>query len=201
MESERIYSQEFEEMRSQIEILKGKLDKQAIINDSHIRSSMSAKMSDMTRMITTCIVVGCLSVPYSTFIFYKYGFSELTILLTDILLVVCIALTVWQNFKLKRIDFSYGNLVDVAETLNKVKTHYSNWTKFIAFPLILAWWLLVGYEVLTTMEPGSMQTGFLFGISVGVLIGSIIGLRINRKIIRKSTEILNQIDDLQRSFC
>ena len=201
MESERIYSHEFEEMRSQIEILKSKLDKQAIINDLHIRSSMRAKMSDMTRMIAVSIVVGCLAVPYSTFIFYKYGFSLLSIVLTDIMFVVCIALTIWQNYNLKSLDFSRGNLVGVAEKLNKVKNHYSNWTKFIAFPMILAWVFLVVYEVLTKMEPGSMRTGFLVGMSVGVGIGSIIGLKINRKIIRKSTEILNQIDDLQKSLC
>ena len=33
MENERIYSQELEEMRSQIGILKGKLSKQDIINE------------------------------------------------------------------------------------------------------------------------------------------------------------------------
>lgn len=201
MESERIYSQEFEEMRSQIEILKGKLEKQAIISDSHIRSSMGAKMSDMTRMIAISIVVGCLSVPYCTFIFYKYGFSLMSIVVTDVMLVVCIALTIWQNMNLKSLDFSQGNLVDVAEKLNKVKTHYSNWTKFIAFPMILAWVLLVVYEVMTNMEPGPMQTGFLVGVAVGVIIGGIIGLKMNRKIIRKSTEILNQIEDLQKTFC
>ena len=198
---ERIYSQEFEEMRSQIEILKGKLDKQAIINDNHIRSSMSTKMSDMTRMIAISIVVGCLSVPYCTFIFFKYGFSLTSILVTDVMLVVCIASTIWQNSKLKKLDFSQGNLVDVAEKLNKVKNHYSKWTKYIAFPMILAWLFVVVHEVLNSFEPGPMQTGFLVGVSVGVVIGGIIGLRMNRKIIRKSNEILNQIDDLQRSFC
>lgn len=51
-----IYSQELEEMRSQVAILKKKLEKQAIINDAHIRNSMTAKQSDMTRIIAATIL-------------------------------------------------------------------------------------------------------------------------------------------------
>ena len=192
----KIYSQELEEMRSQVAILKKKLDKQTIISDSHIRNSMTSTRSDMTRIIAATIFVGALSMPYCTWIFYKYGFSLYFIIASDIMLAVCVGLTIKQRCALKNLDFTQGNLVDVAEKLNKVKTHYHEWIK-IACPMILIWVSWLAYEILTKMEPSPMQMGFLLGSAAGVIIGGFFGYRINRKIVGKSTEILKDIQELQ----
>ena len=194
----KIYSQELEEMRSQVAILKKKLDKQTIISDSHIRNSMTSTRSDMTRIIAATIFVGALSMPYCTWIFYKYGFSLYFIIASDIMLAVCVGLTIKQRCALKNLDFTQGNLVDVAEKLNKVKTHYHEWIK-IALPMILIWVSWLTYEILTKMEPSPMQMGFLLGSAAGVIIGGFFGYRINRKIVGKSTEILKQIEELQNN--
>ena len=191
-----IYSRELEEMRSQVAILKKKLDKQTIISDTHIRNSMISKRSDMTRIIAATIFVGMLSVPYCTWIFYKFGLSLYFIVATDIMLAVCLWITIKQRCTLKNLDFTQGNLVDVAEKLNRVKTHYHEWIK-IGLPLILLWVSWLAYEVLTNMEPSPMQMGFLTGSAVGVIIGGFVGYRINRKIVAKSAEILKQIQELQ----
>jgi hypothetical protein len=191
-----IYSQELEEMRSQVAILKKKLDKQTIISDTHIRNSMRSKRSDMTKTIAASIFAGVISVPYCTWIFYKFGLSLYFIVATDIMLAVCIGLTIKQRWTLKNLDFTQGKLVDVAEKLNKVKTHYHGWIK-IALPMILIWVFWLAYEILTKMEPSPMQMGFLSGSAGGIIIGGVIGYRINRKIVRKSTEILKQIQELQ----
>ena len=191
-----IYSQELEEMRSQVALLKKKLDKQTIINDTHIRNSMKSKRSEMTRTIAVTIFAGVLSLPYCTWIFCKYGFSLYFIVATDIMLAVCIGLTIKQRLTLKNLDFTQGNLVDVAEKLNKVKTHYHEWIK-IALPMILIWVSWLVYEILTKMEPSPMQMGFLSGSVVGVVLGGFIGFRVYRKIVRNSTEILSQLRELQ----
>ena len=193
---ENIYSQELEEMRSQVAILKQKLDKQAIISDSHIRNSMKSKRADMTRIVAGTIVAGALALPYCTLAFYNLGFSWLFIGATDIMLAVCLGLTIIQNITLKKLDFTQGNLVDVAEKLNKVKTHYHEWIK-VAIPMIRIWVAWLAYEVLTKMEAGPMQMGFLSGVAVGIVLGGIFGYRTNRKIVAKSTEILDQIKELQ----
>ena len=196
---ENIYSQELEEMRSQVAILKQKLDKQTIISDSHIRNSMKSKRADMTRTIAGTIVAGAFALPYCIFIFYKFGFSWFFIAATGIMLAVCLGLTIKQQVTLKNLDFTQGNLVDVAETLNKVKTHYHEWIK-VALPMILIWAGWLAYEGLVHMEPSPMQIGFLSGAGVGIILGGIFGYRINRKIVAKSTEILNQIKELQASL-
>ena len=192
-----IFSQELEEMREQVAILKKKLDKQTIISDTHIRNSMMSKKSDMTRTITATIIAGLFAVPYCTWIFWKFGFSLYFIIATDIMLAVCIGITIKQRFTLKNLDFTQGNLIDVAEKLNKLKTHYHEWIK-IAIPMILIWVSWMAYEAFTKMEPSPIQTGFITGAGIGIIIGGFIGHRINQKIVRKSTEILKQIEELQK---
>ena len=114
------------------------------------------------------------------------------------MMAVCIGLTIKQRYALKNLDFSQGNLVHVAEKLNKVKTHYHEWIK-TALPIILVWVAWLVYETLTGMEPSPMQMGFLTGAVAGIIVGGFCGYRINRKIVSKSTEILNQIQELQNN--
>jgi predicted small secreted protein len=192
-----VYSHELEEMREQVAILKKKLDKQTIISDTHIRNSMTSKRSDMTRTITSTIIAGLFAVPYCTWIFCKFGFSPYFIIATDIMLAVCIGITIRQRYTLMNLNFTQGNLVEVAEKLNKVKTHYHEWIK-IAIPMLLIWVSWMAYEALTRMEPSPTLMGFLPGAGIGIIIGGFIGHRINQKIVRKSTEILKQIEELQK---
>ena len=58
MENNTLLSHELEDMRSQIGILKEKLEKQTIVNEQHIRRSMKSKMSDLTRIVAITIFAG-----------------------------------------------------------------------------------------------------------------------------------------------
>lgn len=190
-------SHELEEMRSQIGILKDKLEKQNIINEQHIRKSMKSKISDMNRTITMTIFLGIFALVYSTWFFWSQGCSVAFTAATAVMLAVCLALTILQRVGLGRIDLSGGNLVETAEKLSKVRVHYKNWYK-IAVPMMLAWLIWLGFEMWNILgAETSYAIGFYCGAFVGVIIGGIIGVRINRKIIRNATEILEQIKELQ----
>lgn len=198
MENNTFVSQELEDMRAQIAILKDKLDKQAIVNDTHIRNSMKSKRSEMTRTIGITIFAGVLAIPYCMGVFCYMGLSPVFIAATGLMLAVCVWLTIKQQLTLKGLDFSQGKLLEVAEKLNKVKVHYHEWIK-IALPMIIIWFSWLMYEVITHCgieEP--MTMGFCVGAAIGGVVGGIVGYRINRKIVRKSTEILEQIDEITR---
>lgn len=198
MENNTFISNELEEMRSQISALKEKLDKQTIVNEEHIRRSMKSKMSDINKTVTATIVLGIIALVYCTWFFYSQGCSIAFTGATAIMLAVCLALTIGQRLALGRMDFSKGNLVETAEGLSKVKTHYQNWHK-IAIPMIVIWFAWMTYEMVTILGLESqMAIGFCCGASVGVIFGGILGFRINRKIVRKAAEILDQIKELQR---
>ena len=197
MENNTFISQELEDMRAQIAILKDKLDKQTIVNDAHIRNSMKSKRSEMTRTIGITIFAGVLAIQYCIGIFCYMGLSPVFIVATGLMLAVCVWLTIRQQLTLKALDFSQGKLLEVAEKLSWVKVHYHEWIK-IALPLIIVWFSWLIYEVIThcgTDEP--MAIGFCIGAAIGGVIGGIVGNRVNRKIVRQSTEILEQIEELQ----
>jgi ammonia channel protein AmtB len=126
------------------------------------------------------------------------GLSPVFIAATGLMLAVCVWLTIRQQLTLKGLDFSQGKLLEVAEKLNKVKVHYHEWIK-IALPMLIIWFSWLMYEVITHCgieEP--MTMGFCVGAAIGGVVGGIVGYRTNRKIVRKSTEILEQIDEITR---
>lgn len=197
MENNTLISNELEQMRSQISLLKDKLEKQNIINEQHIRRSMKSKMSSINRTIAGTIVAGTLALPYCTWFFWSQDLSMLFIVATAIMLTICLGLTILQQVRLKKLDFSEGNLVETAVQLSKVKKHYSEW-HWVAIPMIIIWlgWLM--YEMISKLGNEPYIIGFCCGAAVGAIIGGIIGFRINRKVVRKTGEILEQIEELQR---
>lgn len=191
-------SHELEEMRSQIGILKDKLEKQEIINEEHIRRSMKSKMSDISKTVTITIFLGVFALVYCTWFFWSQGYSPVFVISTAVMLAICLGLTISQRITLGKMDFSKGNLIETVQNLNKVKAHYKDWHK-IAIPTIVIWfaWLMYGsISILGIDSP--MAIGFCCGGAVGGIIGGIIGFRINRKIVRKTTEILEQIEELKK---
>lgn len=196
MENEKFISQELEEMRSQIDILKNQLEKQVIVNDTHIRNSMKSKASDINRTVGATIFLGVIALIYCTWFFYSQGLSLLFVIATAIMLATCIILTIAQKAALGKLDFSSDNIVETAKILGKIKTHYSEWHR-IAIPMILIWFGWLIYEVISTLGPSPMTIGFCCGAFIGGILGGIMGFRINRKVVRKASEILSQIAELQ----
>ena len=200
MENNTLLSHELEQMRSQIGMLKEKLEQQTIVNEMHIRNSMKSKISDLNRTVLGTIFVGIFAVIFAPMTFYIQGCSLLFVIGTAVMLAVCLGLTIAQKINLSRMtDLSQSNLVETAEKLNKTRTHYKEWYR-IAIPMLLVWvgWMI--YEMVNTIGIESPTAiGFYCGAGVGLLIGGIIGSRINRKVVRQANEILAQIEELQQS--
>ena len=192
-------SHELEEMRAQLGMLKDKLEKQTIINETHIRNSMKSKMSDINKTVTGTIIAGVFALCYCTWFFYWQDFSLAFVIATFVMLAVCLGITIAQRVILGKMDFSQGNLVETAEKLSKIKKHYQDWYK-IAIPMITVWFGWMMYEMLSIHSLESpMAIGFCCGALIGGVIGGILGMRINRKVARKATEILDQIAELEAS--
>ena len=200
MENNTLLSHELEQMRTQIGMLKQKLEQQAIVNDTHIRNSMKSKISDLNRTILGTIFAGIFAVIFAPVTFYVQGCSLIFVIATAIMLAVCLGLTIVQKINLgSMMDLSQDTLVETAEKLSKVRTHYKEWYR-IAIPMILVWVGWMTYEMVNTIGIESPTAiGFYCGAGVGLLIGGIIGSRINRKVVRQANEILAQIEELQQS--
>lgn len=188
-----------EEMRSQISLLKDKLEKQNIINEQHIRRSMKSKMSDLSRTMAITVFAGVFALAYCTWFFLSQGLSCAFVIATAVMLVVCVGLTILQRVRLANMDFSSSNLVDAAQTLAKVKKHYREW-HWVAIPILVVWFSWLIFEIISTMGTDSYVIGFCCGALTGGVIGSIIAFRINRRMVRKMSEILDQIDELRQEI-
>lgn len=198
MDNNTLYSNELEQMRSQIEVLKQKLEKQEIIKDTHIRNSMKSKMSDLNKTILATVIAGAFAAVYAPFYFYGQGCSSIFVAATAIMLIGCLALTIVQKINLGKIDLSQTNLVEAAGKLSTLRKHYKEWYK-IAIPMLIVWCGWMFYEFVSTVGLDSPHAiGFCCGAAAGLIIGGLIGSRINRKIIKHADEILSQIDELQQ---
>jgi hypothetical protein len=200
MENNTLLSHELEQMRTQIGMLKQKLEQQAIVNETHIRNSMKSKISDLNRTVGGTIFAGIFAVIFAPVTFFSQGCSLTFVTSTAVMLAVCLVLTIIQKINLgKMTDLSEGNLVETARKLSKVRTHYKEWYK-IAIPMLLIWVGWMVYEMVNAIGIASPTAiGFYCGAGVGVMIGGLIGARINRKVVNNANEILSQIEELQRS--
>lgn len=192
-----LLSHELEEMRSQISILKDKLEKQTIVNESHIRLSMKSKVKDLNSTIKGTVAGGIFALIYCPIVFAHLGCSVQFVIVTTVMLAVCLILTIRQKVVLGRLDFSQGNLVEIAQSLGKIRKHYVQWTRLAAPAIVLPWFGWCLYEFI---KLDSSPTGIFLcvGGAVGGIIGGIIGICINRKVVRKTDEILVQVEELQR---
>lgn len=192
-----LLSHELEEMRAQISILKDKLEKQTIVNESHIRLSMKSKVKDLNSTIKGTVAGGIFALIYCPIVFAHLGCSVPFVIVTTVMLAVCLILTIRQKVVLGRLDFSQGNLVEIAQSLGKIRKHYVQWTRLAAPAIVLPWFGWCLYEFI---KLDSSPTGIFLcvGGAVGGIIGGIIGICINRKVVRKTDEILVQVEELQR---
>ena len=196
MENNTLLSHELEEMRSQISLLKEKLDKQTIVNEEYIRRSMKSKANDMNRTIRGTLAAGVFALIYCPVLFAHYGCSVPFVIVTAVMLTACLGLTIRQKVVLGRLDFSQGNLIEVAKTLGNIRKHYIQWTRLAAPAIIIPWFAWCIYEFIRLENEGGMF--IMAGAVVGGIIGGIIGVRINRKVVRQANEILSQIEALQK---
>lgn len=197
MENNTLISNELEAMRQQIGLLRDKLEKQTIVNEMHIRRSMKTKRSEMTRVVAGSIFGGVFALVYCPWFFYTQELSVAFIVFTAVMLAVCLVLTIRQQYILKSLDFSQGNLVETAAVLSKVRKHYKEWYK-VAIPLIIFWFGWLMYEMISTLGTDAKVIGFCAGAVIGGLIGGFVGFRMNRKVVDKANEILDQIEELQK---
>lgn len=195
----RELSRELEEMRSQIAMLKSKLDNQKIVTEQQLRSSMKTKMSKIDKTMFSTIIAGCFALAYCSWFFTtRMQLSIAFTVATSALISACLAITIYKHYSFRRIDLTRGNIIDVTERLTKIKQHYSEWWKS-ALPILLVWYGWWLYEMFMFYGNAPYVVGLCSGSAVGIIVGLIIGLKINRKIANEANDIINQIRELQQN--
>lgn len=185
--------EELEEMRQQLAALKERLDKEQIVNDKLLRSSMKQKAGVINRQRwISCIAAGFVVAMMFTS-FYPQGYSLGFCIGTSIFMVFCCAMTNWFHRDVSD-EAMDADLLTVAQNVRRLKHRYQMWIRY-SFPLVVLWvaWLL--YEMYYQLA-GNMTVFWITAVSaiVGGIVGGIIAWRMHKKVYRMCDEIVEQIE-------
>ena len=183
---------ELEAMRSQMQLLKQKLDNQEIINDQLIRNAMSKKMSWIHKYIWFELLVG---LPLCTLNFVGLklmnpGLSVWAIASILLLVLVEILLDFYIN-NMSASDWQSENLLQTADKLVRMK-EFRLWQVGWSLPVAIALfvWLFAGFE-------DEVMFYTIIGGIVGGVIGLTIGIAILIKMQSTNDSLISQIREMK----
>ena len=183
---------ELEEMKQQMLLLKKKLEQQKIVNEKMLRSAMKKKLYGLNRKVRVIFIVGILVAIWAPGYFTLVGFTPLFCAATALMLLFSALKTFQYHRKLWRLNLSESNLIELAEELTLLRPRYKNWYKF-AWGMLIPWIVWMGYEA--TKIFGEELVWYIGGSAIGIIIGGLIGTRMNNNIIRRTDELLEQIEE------
>lgn len=188
---------ELEQMRDQIAILRRKLDKETIINERLLRRAMHDKVRGITRDNTAMIIVGTIAIPYTYIAFQHLGLSMAFCIATVLLLAICVVATWWGQRGLHADELLDGDVVSVGKKVLRLKQMNDRWLWY-AIPMLLVWlgWLI--WEAYQQVGGTPLFNGFVTGSIVGLIAGGVIGGKVRRRTQRRAREVLAHIEELTR---
>ena len=194
---------ELEQMREQMAAFKSRLDKQQIINEQLVRTSMGSKLSWIKKFVWgEIIVVPILLIIMALFhagnglSWWLYGFLALG-LIAD----------ATGDYIINRIPKSQllsGDLVETSKRLAEMKKQRTSW--FIAGIIFMVIWLVwFCIEVAMRLDcgctlphHGTVVAIMIGAIVVGALIGGVIAWLILRKMQRTNNQLIEQIEQITK---
>ena len=183
---------ELNEMKEQISLLRRKLEKETIVNEKLIRSSMRDKLKEVKRRsyILCAVAIGvCPLWATPIFDFHSIWFKGVTIAF----LFIAVAYEIYCNQLLSTQNYVNGNLIDEARKLNRYKQLSRQWHWF-SIPFLFIWLSWFVYEA--TSVGDFHANNILIGGLIGGTIGGVIGWRIYRKGQNAVSEVIEQIEEL-----
>ena len=186
----------FEEMRQQMAILKKKLEKQEIINESIIRQTIKKNASSILThyYITTLLCI--LIIPFSYWVFVKLNQCSMAFWIgTSIFMLICMGVSLYNSQNLKGTNLFEKDLMESQSHLARAKKLDANWL-LIGIPLCLIWLGWLTYELYC--QGNEVANGMFVGEFTGAAIGTAIGLFIHFKTQRQYKEMIEQIEELKK---
>ena len=185
---------ELEEMRAQMALLKEKLDKEEILTDNLLKQAMTGKLSTINRYKWITLFAGIFALTFGNISWYNIGLPIRLLVGTSILMVVSVVATWIIHAKMDERDIMDGNLLEVAKNAKKLKKQYITWQR-IGYPVIIVWLAWFGYEVMSLNQDKEYLVGLLIACAIGGMIGGIWGHMMNRKVMKACDELIRQIEE------
>lgn len=193
MDNRNIDFAELQEMKEQISILKGKLDKEAIVNEALIRKVLSEKADKLKIMGWGEILVSFFAIPLVVWSNTFLGLSLLFTVVSAIFLIVAFLYCYSSHREMNRTNLMCDDLIEVGERVARLKQRYSSWIKF-SIPFLVTWFPWIFYELYNAGLPLPNLYAAVIGVTAGGVIGGMIGVMRYRKMQRVARELLQEIE-------
>lgn len=188
---------DLEQMRSQLGMLKRKLDQQAIINDRLLQKAMSGQMSWITKYMWFAALVLFPVVCVSWWVIKTMlGLSWWSYGLLVVLTAGCVAADAVIN-KMQPTDWESRNLMQTALKLEQMK-HTRRMQVLIQCALLAVVIAVVGYDAYTAnVIPHDKLLQIGVYMLIGMVVGGAIGLGILAKMQHTNDSLIRQIREVK----
>lgn len=185
---------ELNEMRSQMAVLKEKLEKETIVNEKLLRDSMNTKAIIINRQAWISGVAALFVIFIVVSTWWEFmGISKVFCIVTVVYMVFAAFMTWWMHRDINKETMS-GDLLTVAKKAKELKDNYNRWIKF-AIPVTILWAVWFFYEIWRTNEDKHAAIILITCGAVGGLIGAAIGWRMHKKVVNTCDDIVRQIEE------
>lgn len=195
MEENKVYNDELEQMRHDMDELRSLLSEQQIVNEQLMRRAMQRDLGKERRTTVKVSLLCVLAAPVYVFLMPEWGVPLWFGLLTVAFLVLACVASVWSVRRLMDENLLTGDLLVVAKHIADYKRFGNNWLKF-SIPFLCVWLTLFFYYISQQMESDA-GVGMLCGGIVGLLIGTGCGIFYVVQSRRRLNGVLRQIKELR----
>ena len=192
---------QLEEMRQQMAVLKEKLEKQEIINDQLMRSTIGTKLRKIKveqRRKIIFIILGLLYVPA---ILHYLLHTDLWFTVVTVLFFAGEGIfDTYYTWGINDEDLQNKRLLETRERIIVMKRMNARWLWF-SIPFVIVWFILFVWQVYSNdseLQELGGTTPLIIGAVVGGVIGGLIGLVKYKKQQRRATELIEEIEELAK---
>lgn len=193
---------ELKQLRKDLSLLKNKLSKQVEVNEMQIMQQAKRQMSKLLAQNAFFVAVSIFSVIFCPYVFYHMlDMSLAFVIVTSIFLCCSLGLNLCSFIMLKKVDFASGNLLEVGKRVTKIKLVAKRWQTF-GMTFILPWFVWFVVDIIMHAGGMKMLDSYTIIMLVSAFIGGVIGFFIGysgyKNFIRRSDNILLQIEELTK---
>lgn len=193
MENSEINNSELETMRSQIALLKEKLDKETIVSEKLLRDTMRHKARTINTNAWISVAASIFVIIWALAYIPKEGFSWWFTGATVLMMLVCDFFT-WKYHKNVNAKTMSGDLLTVAKVMKQLRDNYKKWLKY-SIAMISVWFVWLSIEFCILLDDWRLAVVMIIALLIGLAIGGFIGLKMHNSVIRNAEEIIQQIED------
>lgn len=193
MEQEEKNTQCKQELQCQLDLLKRKLEKEAIVNDEMMHAFLKRKFVTINNNAWVSVFFSILVVLWAIFYLPKQGFSVCFSVATIVMMLVCDFYT-WKYHKNVNSKTMNGDMVTVAKVMHQLKQDYQNWIKY-GVAMVVVWFVWMTIEFSLKQNDWKIIVIQTVALLIGLGIGGFLGFRMHQSVIGGAEEVIRQIEE------